>query len=140
MASTKWLINTFMVFAIVMSFLSVLGLCQGKSWASPASICQDSSNITSGSNVGSSSFCQDQVGTPSNPIFTTLNLVIDIISSIAGFVAVVMIVVSGLQMVSSSGNSEKISNARNTILYALIGLIVVVLSRILVLFILKKVT
>ncbi|HUY53108.1 MAG TPA: pilin [Candidatus Dormibacteraeota bacterium] len=98
------------------------------------------SSATAGNNVSSSAFCKDTQTT--NPIIGTngvLNDVINIITVIAGFVAVIMIIVAGLQMITSSGKPEKISNARNTIIYASIGLIVIVLARIIIGFIISRV-
>lgn len=47
---------------------------------------------------------------------------------IAGALAVVMIVLGGLRYMASMGNSQQAEGAKKTILYAVIGLIVVVLS------------
>ena len=107
-----------------------------------SNVCGDKS-ITAGTNVTQSAFCidtpQGKNGT-NNPVIAIINDVTNIISAIAGVVAIVMIVISGFQMVSSSGNSEKIANARNTIIYSAIGLIIIALARIIVWFILSKVS
>jgi hypothetical protein len=103
-----------------------------------ATICN--SSPTAGNNVRSSAFCQDSQTT--NPIIGTgglLNGVINIITAIAGFVAVIMIIVAGFQMITSSGKPEKISTARNTIIYASVGLIVIALARIIIGFIISKI-
>ncbi len=100
-----------------------------------------SGGATAGSNVSSSAFCKDTQTT--NPIIGTngvLNDVINIITAIAGFVAVIMIIVAGLQMITSSGKPEKISSARNTIIYASVGLIVIALARIIIGFIISRVS
>ena len=68
-----------------------------------------------------------------------VNGVINIITAIAGFVAVIMIIVAGFQMITSSGKPEKISTARNTIIYASVGLIVIALARIIIGFIISKI-
>ena len=46
----------------------------------------------------------------------------------AGIVAVVMIVIGGIYYASSDGDPGKITNAKNTILYAVIGLILAIAS------------
>ena len=109
--------------------------------ATSDSICNDKNTASAGTDVGSSAFCQDHSTT--NPILApggVLNKVTNIVTAIAGFIAVIMIIVAGFQMITSSGNPEKISNARNVIIYASIGLIVVVLARVIILFIGHKIS
>lgn len=43
--------------------------------------------------------------------------------------AVIMIVVSGFLFVTAAGNSEKVTKARNFLIYALIGVVVAILAR-----------
>jgi hypothetical protein len=65
---------------------------------------------------------------------------IDVFSAIVGIIAVVVIIISGLQIIMSGGNSEKISNARDRIIYASIGLVVVAIAQIIVMFVISKAT
>jgi hypothetical protein len=51
-----------------------------------------------------------------------------------------MIVWGGLRYITSGGDSNKLSSAKNTIIYALIGLIIVALSQFIVRFVLAKAT
>jgi len=69
-----------------------------------------------------------------------LKKIINIFSVIVGVVAVIMIVYGGFRYITSGGNSEKITSARNTIVYALIGLVIVALAQIIVKFVLNKAT
>ena len=66
--------------------------------------------------------------------------VINIFSLIVGVISVIMIIVGGLKYVTSGGDSGNITGAKNTILYALIGLVIVALSQIIVRFVLNKAT
>ncbi len=65
---------------------------------------------------------------------------INLLSVIVGVVAVVMIIVGGLRYVTSGGNDSSVTGAKNTILYAIIGLIVVALAQVIVRFVLNNVT
>lgn len=47
---------------------------------------------------------------------------------IAGFIAVIMIIVSGIQFMTSSGNPEAAAAARGRLIFALIGFALIVLS------------
>ncbi|MDQ3064758.1 MAG: pilin [bacterium] len=58
--------------------------------------------------------------------------VINILSWIVGIAAVIMVIVGGLKYVLSSGDANGITSAKNTILYAVIGLVVASLAQVLV--------
>ncbi|MBR3172814.1 hypothetical protein IKF21_02810 [Candidatus Saccharibacteria bacterium] len=47
---------------------------------------------------------------------------------IAGVVAVVMLIIGGIKYVVSGGDSKKVTDAKNTVLYAIIGLIICFLA------------
>lgn len=69
-----------------------------------------------------------------------IKLVVNIISIIVGVVAVIMIIWGGLKYITSGGESGRITSAKNTIIYALIGLVVVALAQFIVRFVLAKAT
>ena len=77
--------------------------------------------------------------TATDSINNLIHTVINILSVIVGVVAVVMIIIGGLRYVTSGGNDTSVTGAKNTILYAVIGLVIVALSQIMVRFILDKV-
>lgn len=74
-------------------------------------------------------------GTDLTNIITT---VVNIISIIVGVIAVIMIIWGGMKYITSGGESGKITSAKNTIIYALIGLVVVALAQFIVRFVLQK--
>jgi hypothetical protein len=69
-----------------------------------------------------------------------VHTVVNLLSAVVGIVAVIMIIVGGLRYITSGGNDTSVTGAKNTILYAIIGLIVVALAQIIVRFTLNKVT
>lgn len=70
----------------------------------------------------------------------TIRNIINVVSYLVGAIAVLMIIVGGFRYVTSSGNSEALKNARNTIVYALVGLIVVAFAQVIVHFTLSSVS
>lgn len=58
---------------------------------------------------------------------------------IVGAVAVLMLIIGGLRYVTSGGNSSSVEGAKNTILYAVIGIIVAILAYAIVNFVIAKV-
>ncbi len=71
-------------------------------------------------------------------INNVIKAIINILSLVVGVVAVIMIIVGGFRFITSGGDSNSIASARNTILYALIGLVVVALAQFIVQFVLAK--
>lgn len=63
---------------------------------------------------------------------------LNILSIVVGAVAVVMIIVGGFRYTTSGGKEEGIKGAKNSILYALIGLIIVALAQVIVRFVLNR--
>lgn len=66
--------------------------------------------------------------------------IINIFSWVVGVVSVIMIIVGGFRYITSGGDSNNVSAAKNTIIYAIIGLIIVALAQFIVQFVLNKVT
>lgn len=62
--------------------------------------------------------------------------VIDIFSLVVGVISVFMIVYAGFRYIISGGDSGNTSGARNTLLYAIVGLIIVAIAQIIVRFVL----
>jgi hypothetical protein len=69
-----------------------------------------------------------------------VELVINIFSVIVGIVAVIMIIFGGFKYITSGGDSSSVTGAKNTILYAIIGLVVVAMAQFIVRFVLQRVT
>lgn len=69
-----------------------------------------------------------------------VKVIINVLSIVVGIVAVVMIIIGGLKYITSSGDSNNITSAKNTILYAIIGLVIVALAQFIVQFVLNKAT
>lgn len=64
-------------------------------------------------------------------LFTSSGIVtkvINIMLFIAGALAVIMIIFGGLRYVTSAGNSSNVTAAKNTVLYAIVGLVVAFLA------------
>lgn len=83
-------------------------------------------------------------GTGCNGSNTSLdNLIanaVNILSILIGVVAVIMIMVGGFKYITASGDSSKLGSAKNTIIYAIIGLVIVALAQGIVHFVLHTAT
>lgn len=70
----------------------------------------------------------------------TIKRLLNILSAIVGIVAVVMILIGGFRYVTSGGKQENVTAAKNTIMYALIGLVIVAFAQVIVHFVLREAT
>jgi len=57
-------------------------------------------------------------------IYDVIQNIINILLLVVGVVAVVMVIIGGLRLTTSAGNPDAIKVAKNTILYAIIGIVV----------------
>lgn len=73
-----------------------------------------------------------------NQVNNAVKLGLNMFSAIVGIIAVVMIIVGGIKYITSGGDSGNITSAKNTIMYAVIGLVVVALAQIIVNFVLER--
>lgn len=135
------------IFAVILSFLSltILGLVAQPQTAQAAFDPFGQACKTSG---GQGSVCQDQAENKAqdvggiNSIYgrgSFLATAITILDIIIGIAAVVMIIVGGIRFVLSGGDSNHTNSARNTVIYAIIGLVMAVLAQTIVVFVLNRV-
>lgn len=73
-----------------------------------------------------------------NNLMTTLNQIINVIIGIIGFIAVIVIILGGVQYTTSAGDSGKVKKAKDTIMYGIIGLVIALLAYSIVNFVLSS--
>ena len=73
-------------------------------------------------------------------VSSLVSTIISILSWLLGIVAVIMIIIGSFKYIASGGDSGKVASAKNTIVYALIGLVLATLSQLLVRFVLNSAT
>ena len=85
--------------------------------------------------------CQDRrrIGNPLTGPNGLIMLIANVIAVVGGIASVVIIVLAGLRFVTAGGSSDDVAGARRTLIYAVVGLIIIVLSRTIVAFTLGKV-
>ena len=73
-------------------------------------------------------------------VSTLVSTIINILSLVVGVTAVIMIIIGGFKYIISSGDSSNVTSAKNTILYAIVGLVIVALAQVIVRFVIGRVT
>jgi hypothetical protein len=110
--------------------------------ATSYAVCNDIGNqVSRGANGAAendpSTTCGTSTGVADNDIARIANQIVNIFSIIVGAVAVIMIIYGGFRYITSGGDSNRVGSAKNTLIYAIIGLIIVALAQIIVHFVLN---
>lgn len=91
--------------------------------------------------AGKSPICMNPPSTVPNPIGGPTGIIAKILKIVvfaAGTATVVMVVVGGLEYVMSTGDSNKVNTAKNTILYALVGLVITIFAEAILKFVVRR--
>lgn len=114
---------------------TVLADCSGAATGQNSINC----NLGCGSNLDLTQANCDTSG-GATTLNTKIATVINVFSAVIAAVAVIMIIYGGFKYVSSGGKEESVKGAKSTIMYALIGLVIVALAQVIVKFVLNKAT
>ncbi len=87
--------------------------------------------------TGTGSTCND--GDAEGSFKATIKKVVDVFSIVVGAIAVIMIIVGGFRYIVSGGDSGNVTSAKNTILYAIVGLVIVAFAQIIVNFVVDQI-
>ena len=113
--------------------------------AAPAAVHAAGVNLRDGLNCGTEltinadgSGCAPTGEDATTQVNDAVRLGLNLFSAVVGIIAVVMIIIGGVKYITSGGDSGNVTSAKNTILYAVIGLVVVALAQIIVRFVLAR--
>lgn len=67
----------------------------------------------------------------------TLVRISRMIAIITGMIAIIVMIIAGIRYVTSGGDAQKIANAKNTIVGAIIGIIVIVMAQAIITYVVK---
>jgi len=99
--------------------------------------CPDGTPLEAGSTLADCDALSSDAN--SNDLMSTVNTIINVIIGVIGFVAVVVIILGGVQYTTSAGDPGKVKKAKDTILYGIIGLVVALLAFAIVNFVLASI-
>lgn len=92
--------------------------------------------ITSGINNGVNNATSSKSTCGSTSLSTGIKsiavTVVNILSVVVGVVAIIMIIYGGFRYITSGGESGNVSGAKNTLLFAIVGLVIVALAQVIV--------
>lgn len=77
-------------------------------------------------------------GASNNQVSRLIRVTLQLLSIIAGIIAVIMIIISGLKYITSQGDANAISSAKKSLIYAIVGIVIVAFAQIIVQFVLRR--
>jgi cytochrome bd-type quinol oxidase subunit 2 len=124
--------------ALVLSIVATFGLMLPVAVPALAEV-DPNPNLCAGVDLDASQTdCNDTTDQANDSVTNLANTVVDIFSLVVGIVAVIMIIIAGLRYITSGCEAQNVTNAKNTILYAIVGLVVVVFAQTIVKFVIAK--
>jgi ABC-type Fe3+ transport system permease subunit len=94
-----------------------------------------SGNTAQGQVLGGAGEAGNCSNTSVNSLIST---VVNVLSIFVGVLAVIMIIYSGFRYITSGGDGGRVAGAKNTLIYAIIGLVIAALARLIVVYVLNK--
>lgn len=77
---------------------------------------------------------------PGKSLTLLIRTLLNLLSAVIGITAVIMIMISGFKFITASGDASKVAGARSTMIYAIVGLVIVAFAQFITQFILKRVS
>jgi len=113
--------------SILTGFLIVLSLLALPAVIGDAVLAANTDDICKGvAAIGGGNACNNAETAGRLPAF--IKTIINLLLFLIGAVAVVMIIVGGIRYTTSNGDQSKVTIAKNTIMYAVVGVVVALLS------------
>lgn len=120
---------------IIVTALCLTGASFGPAPRAVALFGGASSEACKGVNLNDAGKCD---ANSSSQVTNVIRLAVNIFSLVVGVAAVIMILVGGFKYITSGGDSANTASAKSTILYAVVGLIIVVLAQVIVRFVISS--
>ena len=131
--------NSLLVLALVFS-MAVPAVAVVSTGSASAACTKTAGAIADGANAAANSdgaiTCEGGVSGSTTGIKNLAKTLVNILSVIVGIASVIMIIYGGFRYVVSGGDSGSVGNAKNTLVYAIVGLIIVALAQVIVKFVL----
>lgn len=78
-------------------------------------------------------------GTSSSPLISSITSIVNAMLTLAAVIAAIFVIIGGVRYITAQGDEDAVALAKNTIIYAVIGVIVIALSAVIVNFIIKAI-
>lgn len=124
--------------ALVLGVASLLTVSAGGAVVSASAFDASKTAACQGVSLSNAGGCAES-NQAANSLEKVVKLIVSILSLVIGVAAVIMMMVAGFRFMTSGGDASKVNSAKNTMLYAVVGLFVAAVAQMIVRFVLKKV-
>jgi hypothetical protein len=122
---------------IIATEVAVLALAKVQFAGADSSNCPAGIATTGGATAGAN--CATPTGVPSTlSVGGLFGIVANVLIFGVGAISVIVLIIGGLRYVISAGNAAQVQGAKNTILYAIVGIVVAVAAYALVNFVFQQ--
>jgi hypothetical protein len=113
------------VLSLIIASLCLLGLCSNYAFAAnPYEDLEDTACSVAG--FEDDAICERQGGNEESEAMGRVGTTLNVIYGLVGVIAVVFVVIGGFKFTTSQGDPGRVQQAKNTIMFSLIGLVVVI--------------
>ncbi|HEY5138591.1 MAG TPA: hypothetical protein VIJ25_04650 [Methylococcales bacterium] len=129
----------FAIFGLLLCLAAPLTTATVSAYDPLDAACNNADGTTNSATAGSVA-CSGRTRT--NPIIGDqgiLRKASNIMAILAGIAAIIVIIIGGMQYMTSGGDPQKAASARNMILGAIIGLVIIAVAQAIIIFILSRV-
>jgi hypothetical protein len=102
------------------------------------SVSQGATDAAQSGGTGGATVDCTSTGQGAGTIGTLASDVVNIFSVVVGAAAVIMIIYSGFRYITSGGDSGRVGGAKNSLIYAIIGLVIVAVAQLIVHYVLNQ--
>lgn len=125
------------VLALGVGFAAIVPNGTANAVCTPGAITlQNGANCAQGTDQGGKNACL--FGTETGCTTSLFKTITNILLFLIGAISVIMLIVGGVRYVVSGGDSSAVTGAKNTILYAIVGIVVAILAYALVNFVITS--
>jgi hypothetical protein len=134
----KYLITTAALLTALVPAMAITSLAAADCDSGIASTVATGANEAAGNGSNGSAIGCGSTSVSDSSIGALAHNIVNIFSIVVGAVAVLMVIYGGLRYITSGGDSGRVGNAKNTLIYAIIGLLIVALAQLIVHFVLNQ--
>jgi len=118
-------IKTFLTCLVLILGVSLVGFVPGMAATNEEALCQGAGGTwKKDSELPNGGSCDNGGRT----VMGTIQQLTDVLIFLIGAIAVIMIIIGGIRYTLSAGDQTALASAKNTILYAIVGLIVAIMA------------
>lgn len=108
-----------------LTLLTIVAPLAVQAQSNSQALCEGSGGTWTASNAPSGGTCSSTDG---RTVPGTIQQVTDVLIFIVGSISVLMIIIGGVRYTTSAGDQTALTSAKNTVLYAIIGIIVSIMA------------